>query len=77
MKEIGLTAILSLATLLAACSAEQSRDASPSAATQAARNVINPSIPAVTVTARRMTTAEKLAYDHTPAVNVAGLQSGN
>ena len=66
---VSLTTLL-LAVLLAGCSVEQSRGPAP----QATRNVVDPSIPAVTITARRMTDSEKLAYDRGLSVHVAGLK---
>ena len=77
MKKMVLPATLSFLALLSACSAEQSYNAAPSTEHQAGRNVIDPGIPAVTITARRMTPTEKLAYDRNLPVNVAGLQSSN
>ncbi|MBC7514329.1 MAG: hypothetical protein H7234_07835 [Herminiimonas sp.] len=69
MKVIAIFTTLLLAILLAGCSAEQSRGPSP----QAMRNVVDPSIPALTITATRMTDSEKLAYDRSLSVKVAGL----
>ncbi len=73
MKAIALLATLSLMTTLAGCSAEQPGRPAP----QAAHGTVDPSIPAVTITARRMSASEKLAYDRSLTANVAGLKTGN
>ena len=73
MRVIFFVATLSLSALLTGCSAEPPRARAP----HAERNTVDPSIPAVTITARRMTDAEKLAYDHSLAVKLAGLPAGN
>ena len=69
MKVIFFLTTLSLSVMLAGCSAE----ASFAPAVQVERNVIDPSIPAVTISTRRMTDVEKLAYDQSLAVKVAAL----
>lgn len=71
MKAIALLTALSLAAALAACSAEPSRGQAP----QARHTTVDPSIPALTVSARRMTDGEKLAYDRSLTVNIAGLKT--
>lgn len=73
MKVAALLTTLLLTTVLAACSAEQSRTLAP----QAAPASVDPSIPALTITAHRMTASEKLAYDRSTAVDVAALKTGN
>ena len=72
MRAIAIFTTLSLAVLLASCSVEQSHGQ----ALQAMRDVVDPSIPAVTITATRMTNSEKLAYDRSLAVKVAVLPPG-
>ena len=69
MRVIFFLTTFSLSVMLAGCSAE----ASFAPAVQVERNVINPSIPAVTISAWRMTDVEKLAYDQSLAVKVAVL----
>ena len=71
MKVIFVLITLSLSGFLVGCSA----DASPTPTARVERNVIDPSIPALTISARHMTNVEKLAYDRSLAVKVAGLPS--
>lgn len=71
MKIIFALITLSLSGLLAGCNAEASR--APTVRVE--RNGIDPNIPALTISARHMTNVEKLAYDRSIAVEVAGLPS--
>ena len=91
MKTTALVPMLAFTVLLAACSAEQSLTPAPQAsrtsqptptaqvaqAAQATNATIDPSIPALTITARRMSDTEKLAYDRATAVDLAALKTGN
>jgi hypothetical protein len=65
--------ILSLQTL-SGCSAENSL-ASKAVPPHAAALSIDPSIPTVTITARRMTPSEKLAYDQSQSTTLAALKT--